>query len=417
MSLQKEIVLHVENVSKVFAPNAMGKHALLNLGKATTDSKITALNDISFKVFQGEILGIVGNNGAGKSTLLKIISGIVKPSKGKITIHGEIASILEVGTGFHPDLSGYDNILLTGSLNGKSKDETKKSVADIIAFSGLEQFINLPVKYYSSGMFMRLAFATATYMDADIILLDEVFSVGDIEFKTKCIKRIRQLIANGKTIVLVSHDLSIVKGICTRCIILDKGTVSEDGNVNDIMQGYMLKALQKEANVTHTALNENSYTGPALGNDTIKLCSMKVYNDNGSGDIYMTDGIRIDCTYEKPSTKFGRVSLNIKSEQQLPFMALSPYRNTDATNITDDTEGGIYTATTIIPSNLFNQGLFTIDFIFIDENEKVLLHLPNVCYFKIKLKLNDKDMSLYSGAFPGPLMPVLPWQLTKDSSK
>lgn len=412
MNLDKNIVLQAENVCKVFTPNVTGRPVARGISKIATEN-IVALEDISFELRKGEILGIIGANGAGKSTLLKIISGIVKPSSGRLFINGEIASILEVGTGFHPDLSGYDNILLNGSLNGKSKKEVKQSIPEIIAFSGLAGFIDMPVKYYSSGMFMRLAFATATHMNADIVLLDEVFSVGDMEFKAKCLDKIRELITKGKTIIVVSHDLGIVKSICTRCIILDHGRLHKAGAVQDVMQEYIEEAITNDGKGSST--KENSFNGPPMGNEYIKLCEMHVSTTMGSSVIQMTDAVKISYTYRKSITMFGRVSLNIKSEQQFPVMALSPYRSTESTGVVDDNESGTYTATAVIPAGLFNKGLFILDFILIDEDEKVLLHLADVCYFKVHLSLSESDTSLYSGAFPGPLMPVLPWQLHKIS--
>lgn len=415
MSSAATFALKVEAVSKTFSLNRTADH---HFGKTivghTTPNVVQALNNINFQLGKGEVLGIIGANGAGKSTLLKIISGIVKPSAGKVYINGNLASILEVGTGFHPDLSGYDNILLTGSLNGKSKNEVLQSVQDIVNFSGLADYIDTPVKYYSSGMFMRLAFATATHMDADIVLLDEVFSVGDMEFRAKCLDKIRSLISDNKTIVLVSHDLGIIKTICSQCLILDKGHLLKAGLVQDVMEEYIEKSFNKTDDAHGEPNRQNGYAGPDIGNDVMKLCSMSIKAAHG-GEIQMTDDILISYTFHKFKSMRGRASLNIKSEQQMHIMALSPYRNTSYMDIDSDTDKGIYTVSTRIPAGLFNRGLFIIDFVFIDEADNLLLHLSDVCYFKVLFKLNATDTSLYEGAYQGPLMPILPWEVKKTS--
>lgn len=209
-----------------------------------------ALKDVSFEIEHGESVGLIGRNGAGKSTLLKILSRITRPSAGMITIYEHVNSLLEVGTGFNVELSGRDNIYLSGSFLGMKIPEIRRKFDEIVAFSEVEQFIDTPVKYYSSGMFVRLAFSVAAHLTPEILLLDEVLAVGDSGFRHKSRDKMRQLLGSGATIVFVSHDDAAVRDICTRAIWLDKGSIRMDGNAPDVLRQYqecMDRSEQKAA--------------------------------------------------------------------------------------------------------------------------------------------------------------------------
>lgn len=215
--------------------------ASLSKLKDSDESLFWALRDVNFEVKQGEVLGIIGHNGAGKSTLLKILSRITEPTNGKITIHGRVSSLLEVGTGFHPDLTGRENIYMNGTILGMTKREIDSKLEEIIEFSGVRKHIDTPVKRYSSGMTVRLAFSVAAHLEPEILIIDEVLAVGDAEFQKKCIKKMEDVSrGSGKTVLLVSHNLTSIKSICSSAILLDHGRIIERGRVGEVINRYLM---------------------------------------------------------------------------------------------------------------------------------------------------------------------------------
>ena len=209
-----------------------------------------ALKEISFEIEQGETIGIVGANGAGKSTLLKIISRITAPTTGLVRIRGRIGSLLEVGTGFHPQLTGRDNVFLNGAILGMNRGEVKRKFDDIVAFAGLEQFIDTPVKRYSSGMYVRLAFSVAAFLEPEILIIDEVLSVGDAQFQLQCMQRMEEIIKDGRTLLFVSHGAGLVQQVCRRAIFLRKGRIMFDGDADSAIAAYA-QSLQEDAANLH----------------------------------------------------------------------------------------------------------------------------------------------------------------------
>jgi lipopolysaccharide transport system ATP-binding protein len=197
-----------------------------------------ALRDVSFDVRPGEVVGIIGRNGAGKSTLLKILSRITKPSGGEVELYGRIGSLLSVGTGFHPNLTGRENIYLHGTILGMKRSEIKCKFAEIVAFAEMEQFLETPVKYYSSGMYVRLAFAIAAHVEPEILLLDEVIAVGDADFQKKCVGKLQELRRQGRTIFFVSHNLEVVRDLCQRVLLIHSGQLYEDGDAATVIANY-----------------------------------------------------------------------------------------------------------------------------------------------------------------------------------
>ncbi len=198
-----------------------------------------ALQDINFTVQPGEVLGIIGRNGAGKSTLLKILSRITDPTDGQVIMRGRVASLLEVGTGFHPELSGRENIYLSGSVLGMRKDEIDQKFDEIVAFAEVEKFLELPIKRYSSGMYMRLAFSVAAHLDPEILLVDEVLAVGDIAFQKKCLGKMEHVAKGGRTVIFVSHQLEFLAQLCSRCLLIDQGRIVKDGPSRDVINSYI----------------------------------------------------------------------------------------------------------------------------------------------------------------------------------
>lgn len=256
----------VRNVSKIYSvagkKNNFKEFVQENLVNVFTSrdknsqGRFYALKDVSFDLEAGDVLGIIGDNGAGKSTLLKIISGVSQPSEGEVEIAGKISSILEIGTGFHMELTGRENIFLSGSILGMTREEIKNQYQSIVEFSGLGDFISVPIKRYSSGMYVRLAFSVLAHLNTDIILLDEIIYVGDAEFKMKSYKKIRQLARSGKTILIVSHDLSSISDLCLKCLLLVKGEVKLFGKTSDIVRQYLDESLRKFIN-SSAAENQN----------------------------------------------------------------------------------------------------------------------------------------------------------------
>lgn len=232
-----------------------------------------ALKDVSFQVCQGDRIGIIGRNGAGKSTLLKILSRITEPTSGRIRLRGRVASLLEVGTGFHPELTGRENIFLNGSVLGMAREEIKKKFDEIVSFAEVEQFLDTPVKRYSSGMYMRLAFAVAAHLDPEILIVDEVLAVGDMAFKKKCIGKMNEVGDSGRTIIFVSHDMSQINSLCNKALILDGGKIVETGDVNTLTAKYIkeFSGLSVVGNPNRRLHGTGSYAiGPKI--EEVALC-------------------------------------------------------------------------------------------------------------------------------------------------
>ncbi len=250
----KDIAVHIENLSKEYR---IERH-----GKAET---FKALDGINLEVERGKILGIIGSNGAGKSTLLKILSRITYPTTGKITIEGRLASLLEVGTGFHPELSGRENVYLNGSILGMSRQEIRQKFDDIVEFSGIEKFIDTPVKHYSSGMYVRLAFSVAANLTPEILIIDEVLAVGDAQFQARCLQKMDEAKASeGRTILFVSHNMAAINHLCDEVIWLKEGQIVQTGKAEEVTQSYLLQMAEKSQKVALKDRTDRSGNREAL---------------------------------------------------------------------------------------------------------------------------------------------------------
>jgi len=246
-NIGKKYLIRHENstyVASYFALRDRLEHPIKAFKKRliTKPEEFWALDDVSFEVESGEVTGIIGSNGSGKSTLLKVLSRITPPTKGQAVLTGRVASLLEVGTGFHPELSGRENIFLSGVILGMTRVEIQKKFDEIVAFAGVDKFLDTPVKYYSSGMGVRLGFAVAAHLDSDILIVDEVLAVGDAEFQNKCLGKMNDVAKNqGRTILFVSHDTEAVKAICKSCVLLEAGKVKKIGNALEVINEYLNK--------------------------------------------------------------------------------------------------------------------------------------------------------------------------------
>lgn len=285
--------------------------ARLNSG---TTEPFWALKDVSFSVMPGESIGVIGSNGAGKSTLLKILTGITPPTEGEITMRGRVASMLEVGTGFHPELTGRENIYLNGAILGMSRKELEQKFEAIVTFAGVDQFLDTPVKHYSSGMYVRLAFSVAAHLEPDILLIDEVLAVGDAEFQKKCLGKMDEVTKkDGRTILFVSHNLAAVQSLCSRAVLLEQGKVVMVGDTKDVIDRYIAHRAVPKQLALRTLPIKN---GDARG--TLNIMDVMIYDTAGRKLIQSDSKLRIAIRYESDfvsSIEDVRVLISIVSER------------------------------------------------------------------------------------------------------
>jgi lipopolysaccharide transport system ATP-binding protein len=271
-----------------------------------------ALRDVSFSVEQGEIIGIVGPNGAGKSTLLKLLSRITEPTRGTVDIYGRVGSLLEVGTGFHPELTGRENIFLNGAILGMRRFEIAESLDAIVAFSEVERFIDTPVKFYSSGMYLRLAFAVAAHLRPEILIVDEVLAVGDAQFQRKCLRKMQEVSGAGRTVLFVSHNLSAVRNICTRGLAIERGQLVDEDEVNAVIDRYLMRA---GGPASHEAV---------VSTELFDIEGVDVRSDSGSiiktfDDVTITVRLRAKRAVRDPGLYVGILTLDHQRVTGLDF--------------------------------------------------------------------------------------------------
>lgn len=311
-----------------------------------------ALKDVSFTVQKGEVIGIIGANGAGKSTLLKILTGITPPTTGEAILRGKVASLLEVGTGFHPELTGRENIFLNGAILGMTRKEIARKFDEIVAFSGIEKFLDTPVKYYSSGMYVRLAFSVAAHMEPDILLVDEVLAVGDAEFQKKCLGKMEEVTKKqGRTILFVSHNMGAIKQLCDRCVLLEKGKIKMIGHTDKIIQTYLTENIDTV---------KNEWSGKA-GDENITITKTFVRSVNEKKEFHTATPIEIGIEGE---------ILKPMSNLILGFTLFSEFGYELAYCLFDDnlpppsipTQPGKFIAKFLIPKNTLSSGTYIIEF-------------------------------------------------------
>jgi len=371
-----------------------------------------ALKDVSFEINQGERVGIIGRNGAGKSTLLKILSRITEPTTGHVTIQGRVASLLEVGTGFHPELSGRENIFLNGAILGMSKSEIESKFDEIVAFSEIEKFLDTPVKRYSSGMYVRLAFSVAAHLDPDILIVDEVLAVGDAAFQKKCLAKIEEISGRGRTVIVVSHNMNTVMKLCNKAILLNLGKIDAWGNVEEVVDSYY------RSNFGTSARRIWSQEPKERENKEVRLLETRVHDkDFGiqeNYDITKPVGISMDYEVLKDGEKFTH-SFNVYNEDSIHLFS-SHDTQFEATN--KICEKGVYTTTMWIPGNLLAEGNHTVSVAIIRINPfYIYFHEMDALRFTVRDYMQgDSARGNYTLDFPGVVRPLLQWQTGKKQA-
>lgn len=360
---------------------------------------IWVLENISFNVNTGEILGIIGRNGAGKSTLLKILSRITMPTRGLFESYGRVSSLLEVGTGFHPELTGRENIFLNGAILGMSKQEIKSKFDEIVAFAETERFIDTPVKRYSSGMFVRLAFAVAAHLEPEILLVDEVLAVGDASFQKKCLGKMGEVAKKGRTVLFVSHNMVAVNSLCKRVIWLDSGKIIEDGPSGHVVRRYMATAMSGTGTV------EEMWNEPVMapGNDIVRLHKVRVRPESGQpGDsLGMETPFLVEVEYwNLLAGAHLHIALHVYTEEGI--VAFTTW-NVNKSSL----PVGLFRAVCYFPGNLLNSGQHRIVLLFVRDTSSVIYTHESVSFHILDLK--QREGACY-GREPGVVQPWLEWK-------
>jgi lipopolysaccharide transport system ATP-binding protein len=373
---------------------------------STVKSEFWALNDVSFDVQPGDRIGIIGRNGAGKSTLLKILSRIVEPTKGRIEINGRLASLLEVGTGFHAELSGRENVFLNGSMLGMTKSEIARKFDEIVDFAEVEKFIDTPVKRYSSGMYVRLAFAVAAHLEPEILVVDEVLAVGDSAFQKKCLGKMEDVAGQGRTILFVSHYMETVLRLCNKGLLLEQGKLITSGKASDVVKTYMKSDSGNSAKRSYL-----NHPAPP-GNDVVVLRNVDVRDANGEiKDTYdITGDIFVSMEYEvlKDGDVFTH-SYNFFNEEGINIFNT---HDTVSDLRTIKREKGIYTTTMKVPGNLLSEGGVSVGvaIISIDPFSIYFHELDAVSFTVIDYMRGDSARGKYTLGFPGMVRPLCEWK-------
>jgi lipopolysaccharide transport system ATP-binding protein len=377
-------------------------------GSASADpNHIWALRHASFEVARGQIVGIIGPNGAGKSTLLKILARITDPTEGRAELHGRVGSLLEVGTGFHPELTGRENTYLSGALLGMRKAELDNKLDEILAFAEIEKFADTPVKHYSSGMYVRLAFAVAAHLEPEILIVDEVLAVGDVNFQRKCLNKMEDVRQHGRTILFVSHNMGAVTRLCQRAILVSHGVIQKDGSAAEVAGAYLLSTLRTSAERTWPA------PGAAPGNNVVRLRGIRVRDEDGKTleniDIRQRVGLELVYDVLEPGHELS-CHLALSNESGVRLFGTSDldpkWRSPRPV--------GCFTSTVWIPGNLLAEGAVLVS-ASVSTPKPFAFHLVvrDVVGFHVTDPLEGGSArGDWDGDFPGVVRPLLPWTTT-----
>jgi homopolymeric O-antigen transport system ATP-binding protein len=367
---------------------------------------IWALDDVSFELRRGEVLGLIGPNGAGKSTLLKILSRITAPTEGRIEIHGRIGSLLEVGTGFHPELTGRENVYLNGAVLGMRKAEIDRRFDEIVEFSGVARFLETPVKRYSSGMQVRLAFSVAAHLEPEILLVDEVLAVGDAEFQRKCLGKMHDVTRHGRTVVFVSHNLAAVRSLCTRALLLQKGRLVYDGDTDEAVDRYVGAGGGRDvAIVEGERLEERLAKELVYGSEPLFRCDRIAVLDEAGLPVtaFRSDEdirIAVDYTVLRPVPSF-RLLVTLTDGNQVPVLRTETVDDPDVPTVL---EPGSYRSEVVVPRGLFGEAQLDLNVSLIAEVNQVIDYVGVV---QLDLRFAGHGANTRGKAY---LRPLLAWR-------
>lgn len=419
--LEKDIILKADNISKQYRLGQVGtgtishdlnrwwhrirgkENPYLKIGdtndRSTKGSSdyVWALQDVNFEVERGEVIGIIGKNGAGKSTLLKILSKVTAPTTGSIKSRGRIASLLEVGTGFNGEMTGRENIFLNGAILGMTKKEISSKLDEIIEFSGCERYIDTPVKRYSSGMTVRLAFAVAAFLEPEILIVDEVLAVGDAEFQKKAIGKMQNISKQGgRTVLFVSHNMSAVKQLCSRGILMEYGKVKFDGKIDEALDLY-----NQNGSIADTNINWRINDAP--GNSEAKLISIKLISEKET--FFIENEIVVEVEYINYINNHPiNVSISIFDDKDV-YVLSSP--NLERIPL----YAGNYKSTCVIPKNLLNKGKYFFTVLLVGKNYEIIAQVDKIV--SIDLDEIGTQRKEYFGYWAGAVRPYLKWDNEK----
>ncbi|HDD61667.1 MAG: ABC transporter ATP-binding protein [Chloroflexota bacterium] len=367
---------------------------------------IWALRDVSFEIKPGEVIGVIGKNGAGKSTLLKILSRITYPTHGIVKLNGRVSSLLEVGTGFHPELTGRDNIYLNGTILGMTRAEINRKFDEIVDFSGISKFIDTPVKFYSSGMGVRLAFSVAAHLEPEILLIDEVLSVGDAAFQKRSLGKMEEVSKEGRTVLFVSHNMGAVHSLCSRGLLLESGTLTMDDNVDAVINQY----LSSKDISSLGRLNWSEADAPQ--DQELILFGIEMISEDGEvKTTYQIDeGFEIRIHYQIVE-EIKNLRLYLRFKTTMSETVFATYEDAQIQQ-GFNRKPGHYTAIAKIPPNILNNMTYRIYIGFDSPGHKVLI--PGKEYLEVDIIDTSDGYRYVPGAFDGPIRPVIDWQVDES---
>lgn len=378
--------------------------------EAPTESKerFWALNDVSFKISAGERVGIIGRNGAGKSTLLKVLSRITDPTTGKVTLRGRVASLLEVGTGFHPELTGRENIFLNGAILGMGRSEILKKFDEIVAFAEVERFLDTPVKRFSSGMYVRLAFSVAAHLEVEILIVDEVLAVGDMQFQKKCIGRMEEIAGSGRSILFVSHNMATITSLCNRCILLESGKIAADGAPSEVILKYYSGGSASPAAFDLATSNRRIGDGFAqLLSGEIKDLEGRILHEPDIAQSFV-----ISMRYRVAESMDVKAVPNFhvyRADGTCAFIVMAPNA--------DSVSPGIYSASCIVPPRFLNDGGYFVGLAltsFTRFGHVVNFFEQSALSFNVRdPRESEAETYGYGGPIPGAVRPLLEWKIER----
>jgi lipopolysaccharide transport system ATP-binding protein len=368
-----------------------------------------ALRDASFEIQTGDAVGVIGRNGAGKSTLLKVLARITEPTEGEAMIRGRVGSLLEVGTGFHPELTGRENIYLSGSILGMQRSEIRRRFDEIVGFAGVEQFLDTPVKRYSSGMQVRLGFAVAAHLEPEVLLVDEVLAVGDAAFQAKCLGRLEEIGGEGRTVIFVSHSMPSIQRLCTRAMLLDEGAVVTQGTTSEVVHDYLDSGLGQS--------HERYWLTPAAapGDAVARLRSVRVLDHEGtaSAEIDIRRPVAIEVVYEsdEPAQRRPFVNLHFYNDEGVRLFVAGDFNDRDWWS--QPRAAGRVKATCHIPGNFLAEGRVIVTAA-VSSLDPVTVHAiePDAVAFQIVDRTQgDGVRGPYANEYPGVVRPMLDWSI------